>query len=357
MTTLLLCVLLACPVEEEIDDTWADPAAWGPWDVGSEERTFTSPTSGLLMPVQVWYPTTTDVTLTHLYDDLLEGQALDGTDPDCGETRPVLVFSHGNGGVRFQSIFLAEHLASHGFVVVAPDHVGNTFFDFGDVSTEELMFRRPTDVAETFDWLIAESDLSGCVDRDAGYALSGHSFGGYTTLAVAGALLDVETSATWCAETDEWLCDGVSEWAAVNPDESVADLSDPRVWAAVPMAPAGYEALLGGLEQIAVPTLVLGGDRDSLTSMDEQVGPLYEGLAVSPRHLGELVGADHFTFSNACELAPTYEGCNDPDGMGVETAHPLINSVTTAFLRQVLGDDRAGETLPPTDVSWHWTAE
>jgi Platelet-activating factor acetylhydrolase, isoform II len=35
---------------------------------------------------------------------------------------PLVLFSHGNGGIRFQSFFFAAHLASHGYVVVTPDH-------------------------------------------------------------------------------------------------------------------------------------------------------------------------------------------------------------------------------------------
>ncbi len=35
-----------------------------------------------------------------------------------GAPYPTILFFHGNGGVRAQSYFLTEHLASHGFVVV-----------------------------------------------------------------------------------------------------------------------------------------------------------------------------------------------------------------------------------------------
>ncbi|HVR74960.1 MAG TPA: hypothetical protein VMT52_11535 [Planctomycetota bacterium] len=38
---------------------------------------------------------------------------------------PLLVFSHGNGGVRHQNLSQLEHLASHGYVVASPDHPGN----------------------------------------------------------------------------------------------------------------------------------------------------------------------------------------------------------------------------------------
>ena len=39
---------------------------------------------------------------------------------------PLIVFSHGNGGLGVQSFFLTEYLASHGYVVVCPDHTGNS---------------------------------------------------------------------------------------------------------------------------------------------------------------------------------------------------------------------------------------
>ncbi len=40
-------------------------------------------------------------------------------------TFPLLVFSHGNGGFRFQNTFQMEYLASHGYIVAACDHTGN----------------------------------------------------------------------------------------------------------------------------------------------------------------------------------------------------------------------------------------
>ena len=41
-------------------------------------------------------------------------------------TFPLVVFSHGYGGERRQSTFFCTHLASHGYVIAAMDHVGNT---------------------------------------------------------------------------------------------------------------------------------------------------------------------------------------------------------------------------------------
>ena len=38
---------------------------------------------------------------------------------------PVVFFSHGNRGLRFQNTFWCDQLASHGYIVVSADHTGN----------------------------------------------------------------------------------------------------------------------------------------------------------------------------------------------------------------------------------------
>ncbi|MDP6934161.1 MAG: hypothetical protein QGG40_14645, partial [Myxococcota bacterium] len=167
----------------------------GPWEIGSWDTTLDT-SSDTEVPVQVWYPVPgpTDDPFVYYWEPM-PTIAWDAPVGACEEPRPVVVFSHGSGGVRWQSVFLTERIASHGYVVVAPDHVQNTFFDMTG-SGAEIALRRPQDVSDTFDWLVeqsatSDSRLSGCVDPDAGYALVGHSFGGYTALATAGATLDV----------------------------------------------------------------------------------------------------------------------------------------------------------------------
>lgn len=356
-------ILLACAGPQDIDTgagppTFYAPDAPGPFIAGTEEAEFTD---GLDYTVQVWFPASTASDDPYRYDDFIEGTARDDGVPDCAAPRPVLVFSHGNVGVRYQSIFLTEHLATHGWVVVAPDHPGNTFFD-DSASLAELLLRRPVDAVAAFDWLVDVAAapgglLEGCVDPDAGYAMGGHSFGGYTSLVVAGATLDAPASADWCAaHPNDWLCDDFAEVMA-EVGQTQLHLGDARVWAAVPMAPAGYEVLVGGLADIAVPTMMLGGSLDTLTPMDGQVTPLYAGLAVEPRFLGELEGAGHFTFSDACALLPTFEDCAPPY-LDPSVAHPIIATATTAFLQWVQGEEQAAAWLPdPDEALWTWTEE
>jgi predicted dienelactone hydrolase len=336
----------------------AEPSELGPYAVGSEDFTITGRT-GVELLVQVWYPTTVTDKRAYQYMGTFSGLAQDAPSPACDQARPLLAFSHGNTGLRWQSIFVTEHLASHGFVVVAPDHTGNTTLDNDESRKPELVFRRPWDISDSVDHLLAQADdvvsgLSGCMDEEAGFAVSGHSFGGYTTMAVAGASYQRAVTEAFCADHYGWLC---AHALARTEADAQLDGADPRVWAAVPMAPAGYEVLMGGLAAVDVPVLVMGGSLDDATTMSEQVGPIYDGLRTSPRMLGSLTNAGHFLFSNACDLVGGENEECQGDYLKSEVGHPEVAATTTAFLRWVLGEEEMGEYLPQTPEMWTWTVD
>jgi hypothetical protein len=122
----LLLVLAACnPPEEEVEVPWTAPDAPGPW-TASTEVFETTGSSGVALTIQVWYPASQVDDELYVYDDWMMGGAYEDGIPDCAAHRPVVLFSHGNMSFRYQSFFLTEHLARHGYVVVAPDHFGNT---------------------------------------------------------------------------------------------------------------------------------------------------------------------------------------------------------------------------------------
>ena len=59
--------------------------------------------------------------------------------------------------------------------------------------------------------------------------------------------------------------------------------SDSRIWATVPMTPAGVSTLYP-MENINVPTLVWAGDKDDLTTVDEVVRPIYDALPADKKY-------------------------------------------------------------------------
>jgi len=348
------------------DDTTGEPPFHppdepGPYPAGTEE--YEAPSrEGLTLPVQVWFPAVEATDEVHTYDDLLPGGGWDDAEPDCSSPYPVLLFSHGNSGIRYQTFSVMEFLASHGWVVVAPDHVQNTFLDFDTDLWPRIAMRRPWDIADTFDWLVAEaadadSDLYGCIDPEAGYAVMGHSFGGWTTYAVAGASLDMDTLVASCAVDPVEGCDAVDAWVADHPGESISDRSDPRAWAAVPWAPAWHEYFGGAIADIEVPTAVLGADRDTLTEWDDTVLPSYLDLTVVPRYLAGLQDAGHYSFTDFCDLLPasSNNGCEEDFRPAAEVLD-TTRTLSLAFLLSVAGVEEAAAWMPPEEGIGLWEA-
>jgi dienelactone hydrolase len=150
---------------------------------------------GTALPVEVWYPAAGEPGGEHDEYDLIPGiasgsQAAERDAAPLSATGPLLVFSHGMAGHRRQSTFLCTHLASHGMVVAAPDHVGNTlpemlplFLPLDEAGLEAAMIRsagdRPEDLRLVVDRLLADPPVP-IDERRVG--LCGHSFGGWTVL-------------------------------------------------------------------------------------------------------------------------------------------------------------------------------
>jgi alpha-beta hydrolase superfamily lysophospholipase len=108
------------------------------------------------------------------------------------EPQPLVVFSHGFGGTRLQSVTLTTHWAGRGYVVVATDHAGRSLPDLlpclfsPPLEGCALSFDDPgpADVSELLDALEAPPDwLAPLLDLER-VAVTGHSAGGGTTVTV-----------------------------------------------------------------------------------------------------------------------------------------------------------------------------
>ena len=249
------------------------------------------------LAVETWYPAT-DV---HRGQDLAEVtrdhyELIPGFPPGWQEavrdaasrvgSFPLVVFSHGFGAHRRQSSFLCTHLASHGYVVAAMDHTGNTIMEMVQMMMaaqmgaaeppdpaailSEIIPARPADVSFVIDRLLAGA-AEGLPGIDAErIGMSGHSFGGWTTLMVAGR--------------------------------------DRRIRAALPLAPAGgwsplpSRPLTDALDFAwgrDVPTLFLVADSDTILPLRG----MRELLArtSSTKRMVILANADHMHFCDQIE--------------------------------------------------------
>lgn len=115
--------------QEQVDA----PYQLGEYAVGHDEFTVVDSARGnRAIPVDVWYPVApTDASGARTKYSLsgaigLESKVAFEAPPALqASALPLLVFSHGYGGINTQSTSLMETLASHGFVVASPEHTGN----------------------------------------------------------------------------------------------------------------------------------------------------------------------------------------------------------------------------------------
>jgi predicted dienelactone hydrolase len=346
------------PDVSDIGPTLSAPDFPGPYGIGFRQivAAYDHPLAGgrREIPVSLWYPTS-DVSGSPAFyqglvrrDEVFEDAALADTD----RALPVLVFSHGNNSLPEQSFFMTEHWASHGWVVVAPEHLGNSAFD-GIDDQPESFYWRPLDVRATLDALYslsAPDPLAGRLSDEV--VMSGHSFGGYTTLAIAGAGFS----------TDSVICDGSDRRLLVRFYCELVDAAlealldggflDDRVDVAIPQTPGGALFFAGspgddGLASVQIPMLLMTGGLDATLPDDIEGTPIWESVIGNGQLRFHLTEAGHFTYSNMCVLLPAIA---EDDGCGEGFIAPgralsMINTYSLAFARWSLWADEPSRVL------------
>jgi predicted dienelactone hydrolase len=253
--------------------------------------------------------------------------------------------------------------------VVAPEH--------HEMYTQALdwfwraMIARPQDILTVFEYVDAQTTaggvLEGVIDPQT-VAVIGHSYGGYTSLAAAGAPINMESMAALCESALEagdpaaWLCDPVLPYVAEMAALAGLDAApagdwpvwaDPRVDAIVPMAGDAYQFDPAGLAEIDIPVLAMGGTLDTGTPYHWGTLRTYEHVSSDRKVQVGFENAEHMIFGSTCNVLPFYTqvgfdtGCID-HVWDMARAHDLINHFTTAFLlAELKGDRDAAAALSP----------
>lgn len=301
--TLLFLLAVTTPA---LPRDWSAP---GPFPVGVRTLTFTktSVTSGepRVLTTTVWYPATRH----------------SGTPEEVGRRDakvrrgrfPLIIYSHGNCGLPTEASYLTTALASHGFVVAAPPHPGNTR---GEPCLENFLdsgANRVPDVRFTLDGMLAEAASSGSPFskriRPTGIGMTGGSFGGFTTL-----------------------------WAAQQ---------EPRFTAAMAGVPGGANLIDPG--PITIPLMVQGAENDQIVAfVPESENAFAKGSG--PRYLVKLLSTSHLSFFDQCGCLPT--------DIPQAEAHRLVLRYAVPFFLRYLKDGRAaGKALTREEPGVVLTAE
>jgi predicted dienelactone hydrolase len=226
----------------------------------------------------------------------------------AGKT-PVVIFSHGLGDAPAAAQEEAAHLASYGFVVAAPQHPGSDSVqkDAFIAGTSKELYQindfldRPRDVSFLLDELERRNatDFEGRLNLTQ-VGIGGHSFGGYTALALAGATIDFDYLATACNRRFRYLnvslllqCD------ALKLPREAYNFRDPRITAVIIKNPVN-SSVFGpqGLAQVDIPVLVASGSHDPATPAVFEQFQTFPWFTVQPRYLVLMEGQAHIDISD-----------------------------------------------------------
>ncbi|MBK9121582.1 MAG: hypothetical protein IPM16_00475 [Chloroflexi bacterium] len=356
----------------------------GPYTAGA--RSISIDADGPL-EATVWYPAVGEESGAEysyvIKMDMLAGMtasavgqaAVDAPADESGGPYPLVILSPGFAIGRASYAWMGEHLSTHGFIVIAPEHV--------EAADEALSgfwraaITRPQEVHSVLEYVDAETveggSLHGLVDAET-VAVIGHSYGGYTSLVMGGARFDIDSMNALCesarAEGDPvgaWLCDlvepFVGDMAELSGLDSIPDglwpaRGDDRIDAIVPMAGDAYFFNADGLAAVDVPVLAIGGTADTGTPYLWGAYPTYEHVSSDTKARVAFEHAEHMVFASTCESLPFfaeigfYTFCSDAV-WDVDRVHDLTNHFTTAFLLSVLkGDEDAAAALAPEAVQF-----
>jgi predicted dienelactone hydrolase len=224
------------------------------------------------------------------------------------EPAPIIIISHGFGDVKESFTFLAEHLASYGFIVILPDHVGSDLAyrkEYLDGRLNTLLspvefVNRPQEISfliDRLEELSVESDEWAAIADVSRIGVVGDSLGATTSLALAGAEINYARLVDACDQ--ENLIFNFALYlqcrARFLPPQNY-NLRDPRVKAVVAAHPLGG-GMYGpeGFSQIEVPLLMVSGSNDIVsTVVTEQIHP-YVWLQNAPKYLAMLQEGTHFS--------------------------------------------------------------
>jgi predicted dienelactone hydrolase len=241
---------------------------------------------------------------------------------------PIVIFSHGLGGSRDGYAYLGQYWAGCGYVSVHLQHHGSDDAVWKDEPRTQMMqsmaraaadprnaMNRPKDVSFAIDQLTklnAEpgSPLAGRLDLKH-IAVAGHSFGGFTAMAIAGQ--------------------------ALGPRGN-RELADPRVKCVIAMsAPVPRENQRSqAYDGVAIPTFHMSGTKDDSPIGDTKAADRHIPFDLTAHAETCLVifnGGDHMTFSD--HSGPRKGSADDAE------FQRLICAGSVAFLDAFLKESKA----------------
>ncbi|MEC7839338.1 MAG: prolyl oligopeptidase family serine peptidase [Chlamydiota bacterium] len=280
---------------------------------------------------EVYYPSSRDLRNLEPTSNNFRIQELRNAPlPNREKKLPLIVFSHGHMGNRYQMEWLQNFLAANGYIVAVPDHFGDTSYL---QRPEDSLKRwdRPKDISYVIDKILEDPLFKHHIDADK-IGFVGFSFGGLTGVWLAGGVAKNYPEADLKASSKVELDRGINQDIIDKTDFSMGKKSyyDKRVKAGFLMAPAyGFAFTEDGLSAIDIPIMIIAGQADRVVSSENNARYFADNIKSSAvKILPGKVG--HYTFLNS----------NDPDrGYVIPPGQKDHNSVDREKVHEKVADE------------------
>lgn len=250
-----------------------------------------------------------------------------------GPIKGLVVLSHGTGGTELNHHNLASRLARDGYLVAALRHPGDNWQDRSLISSARYFSERPQQISRVLDALLGNPEWGARIPAERIGAV-GHSAGGYSVLALAGAQADPNRVAQHCStvQDDPGFCSlakgpDSAEAAAVRgiaPAHRPVSVPDRRIRAVVALAPMAVVFTPESLAGVTVPVRVIVAERDAVLNgkyHGEHVVAHLPGARAST-----ATGAGHFAFmAQATFPLPSAAGDAAANPSGFDRAAYLLD--------------------------------
>ncbi|MFI5014948.1 MAG: alpha/beta hydrolase family protein [Hyphomicrobiales bacterium] len=301
------------------------------WNAGFAKLSLRDPIAGGLMTGIVTYPTTAATHSVRLGPNELD--VAENAPPAPG-SHPLVIFSHGRGGLPESYHDVFTDLARRGFIVAGVAHPGDNYADRSGANGDAELVDRTRHVVALIDYLLGDGPLDRAIDRSR-IGVMGHLAGGYAALLLVGARPDFSELGRRCRGNPN----RPSGAAPVSHDPARTPVSDPRIRAAVIMAPAwGCLFDRDGLKDVGAPLRIYQGGADELLHPRFTGEYLASELPVPPEFVN-FATAGHFVFLAPCPFVMRMlarEICADPSGIDRAALHARMNAEIAEFFARTL---------------------
>lgn len=221
----------------------------------------------------------------------------------------LILLSHGTGGTELNHHNLASRLARDGYLVAAVRHPGDNWQDRSLVASGRYFSERPRQLSRVLDALLTSPEWGGRIPEDRIGAV-GHSAGGYSVLALAGAQAEPGRAARHClaVQDDPGFCalargpaggpaaglQPAPTAGATAPHTEPVSVPDRRIRAVVALAPMAVVFTPESLAAITVPVRVIVAEKDAVLNGHHHGGHVLAHLRGA--QASTVAGAGHFAF-------------------------------------------------------------